>query len=436
MSRKKRKRRPRKSVSKSAAEPVRPVAMGWGRDALAWWAACACLLVVTVWLGWLYHARVTAAPATPDTRAPARGTHVLQPSGRKARNLGALLAMTGDQLADVDIAEMSLLCAVGLPGATGLDMDHCLSTLDRWALRVKFETERHLYRAHDPRWADHYRHNEAYLRAEFLLQVLQQDLGVKYDVTASGNFDFSDSRVAFLHGMIPAAGKTTADTPGGTCASMPVLYVAIGRRLGYPLKLVTTHGHIFVRWDSKGHPNPAWRDRFNIEGAGGGFSSYDDEHYTTWPKKVTADEVRAYGYLVSLTPKEELAMFLAARGHCGLDNGQTAFAARCYENACRYDARRPCYRAWFLDAASRCRYRPATPALASLLTRHRRPTVVRQPTVDLGAPMPSATETSDLPGQSHIPRVGPWQPPPTMRGGPEPPTPPVPQVGHQPPAPR
>ena len=270
MSRKKRKRRPRKLSPKSASEPVRPVAMGWDREAVAWSVACACLLVVTVWLGWLYHARVTAAPATPDTGAPARGTHVLQPSGRKARNLGALLAMTGDQLADVDIAEMSLLCAVGLPGATGLDMDHCLSTLDRWARRVKFETERHLYRAHDPRWADHYRHNEAYLRAEFLLQVLQQDLGVKYDVTASGNFDFSDSRVAFLHGMIPAAGKTTADTPGGTCASMPVLYVAIGRRLGYPLKLVTTHGHIFVRWGKKGKRGQATFLAPSLGGHGGG----------------------------------------------------------------------------------------------------------------------------------------------------------------------
>ena len=29
----------------------------------------------------------------------------------------------------------------------------------------------------------------------------------------------------------------------GTCSSLPVLQVAVGRRLGYPLKLVTTKGH-------------------------------------------------------------------------------------------------------------------------------------------------------------------------------------------------
>ena len=54
---------------------------------------------------------------------------------------------------------------------------------------------------------------------------------MKYDLASKDNFAFNDSRVAFIHGMIPTAGQTTADTPGGTCASMPVMYVAVGRRL-------------------------------------------------------------------------------------------------------------------------------------------------------------------------------------------------------------
>ena len=102
--------------------------------------------------------------------------------------------------------------------------------LDQWAARVKFETERHLYRTHDPKWAKYYRNSEAYRRASFLLQVLQEDLGVKYDMTARDNFAFNDSRVAFIHGMIPAPGRTVADTSGGTCTYMPVMYVAVGRR--------------------------------------------------------------------------------------------------------------------------------------------------------------------------------------------------------------
>ncbi len=292
---------------------------------------------------------------------------------RKAKSLDDLLAMPAERLADVDIAEMNLLCATGLPGAENLNIDHALATLDQWAVRVKTETDRHLYRVADPRYAEHYRHSEAFLRAEMLLQVLQGDLGVKYDMTAAHNFAFNDSRVAFIHGMIPAPGQTTADTPGGTCASMPVMYVAVGRRLGYPLKLVITKGHVFARWDGKDHPNPAWRERFNIEGSGDGFSSFEDDYYKTWPFKVADHEVRVGRYLISLTPTEEFAEFLAARGHCGRDNGKLAFAARCFENAYRYDTTRPSYRHWFLEAAMRSGYRPATPALARLLKKRRDP---------------------------------------------------------------
>jgi len=349
----------------------------------------------------------------PSTSTPTVATNAFTSPTvtRKAKSLDDLLKMSPEQLADVDIAEMNLLCAVGLPGAENLDIDHALATLGQWAQRVKFETERHLYRAHDPKWADHYRHSEAYLRAEFLLQVLQQDLGVKYDMTAKDNFDFDDSRGAFLHGMIPAEGQTVADTQGGTCASMPVMYVAIGRRLGYPLKLVTTNGHIFVRWDGEDHPNPAWRERFNIEGAGDGFSSFPDAYYTTWPFKLTEAQVRANRYLVSLTPAEEFAEFLGARGHCGLDNGQIAFAARCYENAYRYDTTRPAYRAWFLDAAMKSGYRPATPALAQMLAQRMRPALARRGRFDpMAMPKPSEMATMDtVPGLPHV-RVGQGRP--------------------------
>jgi tetratricopeptide (TPR) repeat protein len=310
-----------------------------------------------------------AKPVLPSAVRPAKVV-------RSAKTLDDLLKIPADRLGDVDIAEINLLCATGLPGAEKLDIDHALATLDDWAKRVKFETDRHLYRVTDPRYAEHYRHSEAYLRAEMLLQALQVDLGVKYDLAARYNFSFKDSRVAFIHGMIPVPGQPLTDTPGGTCASMPVMYVAVGRRLGYPLKLVTTKGHVFVRWDGKDHFNPAWRERFNIEGSGDGFSSFDDAHYKTWPFKLTDKEVKANRYLVSLTPTEEFAEFLAARGHCGSDNGQPAFAARCYENAYGYDPSRPCYRAWFGDAALLSGYRPHIPVLASLLARRRQPSVL------------------------------------------------------------
>jgi len=305
--------------------------------------------------------RAAHTPAADAPRSPERS------ASSAPSELSALLALPAEAIGAVDIARLNLLCASGLPGAEALDLAAALETLDAWAAHVQRETERHLYRVNDPRYAEHYRRSEAYFRAEMLLQVLQTDLGVKYNQGAAWDFSFADSRVAFLHGMIPPPGRGVEEMPGGTCLSMPVMYAAIGRRLGYPLALVMTDSHVFVRWDGEGHANPAWRERFNIEGAGEGFSSFPDDYYRTWPRAVGAREVELNRYLVSLTPAETFALFLAARGHCLLDNGDAAGAARCYEDAYRYDDSRACYAAWFLDAAVPSGYRPAHPALRAMI---------------------------------------------------------------------
>jgi hypothetical protein len=406
LSKKKRKSRARKPAPK-------PPEASWARKALniALPVLTIAVLALVAYLVFFSNKPSTSTPSSSTPGGIAASSFDAPKYTRKAQTLNDLLDLPVEQLADVDIAEMNLLCAVGLPGAEKLDIDHALATLDQWAQRVKFETERHLYRAHDPKWADHYRHSEAYLRAEFLVQVLYEDLGVRYNLAAKNNFDFDDSRVAFLHGMIPAKGQTVADTQGGTCVSMPVMITAVGRRLGYPLKLVTTNGHVFVRWDGQNHANPAWRERFNME-VTNGFSSFPDDYYKTWPFKLTEAQVKANRYLVSLTPAEEFAEFLAARGHCGLDNGQIAFAARSYENAYRYDTTRPAYRAWFLDAAMKSGYRPATPALAQMLAeRINRIASARRGRFDPMA-MPKPREMAAMgtvPGLPHI-RVGQGQP--------------------------
>lgn len=367
-------------------------------------------------------------PPSPDITAagyrdstPLRAAFDLAP-----RTLNELLALPANELGKVDIARMNLLCATGLPGplpgagaeAEKLDVELALATLDQWAQRVAFETERHRYRVTDPQYAEHYQHSEAYFRAEMLMQVLCQDLGVKYDMETVGNFSFKDSRVAFIHGMIPTKGQTPADTPGGTCASMPVLVVAIGRRLGYPLKLVTTEGHVFVRWEGTEHSNPDFRGRgrFNIETTSG-FIGYPDEYYKTWPFKLTDEQVRTNGHLLSLSPSEEFAQFLASRGHCAIDNDLTGFAARCYENAYRYDTLRPCYAAWFVDAAARSDYQPFTPALMGLLARQRPAGIMRRTFDDAFFPTPN-----------HVTGPRPPNAPPIFGMGVQSPQPPAPGI--------
>ncbi|QQE12732.1 hypothetical protein JD969_04515 [Planctomycetota bacterium] len=287
------------------------------------------------------------------------------------KTLNELLDLPKEKLDKVDIARINLLCASELPATRELDVEHALKKLDEWAQRVAYETDRHLYRVNDPLFAKHYGNSEAQYRAEMLTQVLYEDLNIKYNPEAINSFSFTDPSVAFIHGMIPASGKTTADTPGGTCVSMPVLYVAVGRRLGYPLKLVTTDSHIFVRWDTSNtdwyvKPKYSIGESFNIETTNG-FNRYNDDYYRAWPRILTEQEVLKNGYLVSLSPAEEFAQFMAARGHHAMDVGQYAFATRCYENAFRSDGSRPCFSAWFLRAAQVSDYQTKTPELQQML---------------------------------------------------------------------
>jgi hypothetical protein len=90
---------------------------------------------------------------------------------------------------------------------------------------------------------------------------------------------------------------------------MPVLVVAVGRRLGYPLKLVTAKNHVFVRWEDG-------RECFNVEATTEGFVSHPDDYYRQWPEPMTTEEQEAEGFLKSLTPAQEFAVFLSVRGFC------------------------------------------------------------------------------------------------------------------------
>lgn len=242
------------------------------------------------------------------------------PVAKHARSLEQLLAMGPDQLAKVDIAEMNLLCAAGLPGSEGMDIDKCLAKLDQWAARVKEVTERHLYRLTDPRYkehAEHFKHSEARFRAEWLMSTLQDDIGLHYHAGFAPPDKPAQppktSKEHFIHGLMDNDDPHKAF--GGNCVSLPVAYIAVGRRLGYPVKLVCSKEHTFCRWEGGDHPNAKWRDRFNFDGAGNGFSIDPDEFYLSWPRKSTPEQVELCDWLKSLTPWQELAIFVAHRGH-------------------------------------------------------------------------------------------------------------------------
>lgn len=248
------------------------------------------------------------------TFAPARRTTATLPDWR------ALAEMTDDELAGVDVAVMNLACAAGLPGGEAIDYPGCLETLDRWADVVGQLMERnfdHLYRPRPER----YDHSESLFRAVMLVKLLQKFCGVRYNPTKtepkpSDPYEMID---VFIHGVTQG--------PGGTCANLPVVYAAVGRRLGYPLRLVKAKGHLFNRWD-----DPATGERFNFDGATrpGSVNTHPDDYYRVWPSPVNEDEEWQFGYLKSLTARDELAKCIGTRAHQWKEHGNYRAAVATY----------------------------------------------------------------------------------------------------------
>lgn len=236
-------------------------------------------------------------------------------------SLGDLLAMRRADLASVDIALVNLLCAEGLPGAEDLNVSASLATLDRWTDAVRRYTRDCTgdYQREPAR----YGHHKGFFKLVSMAVLLKRGLGIAYQPRAIGNFDFTDSRDDLLHGLLTRK--------LGTCASLPVLCVAIGRRLGYPMHLAIAKGHVLCQWVNAdgSHVN------FEISGNDGECSRFDDAHYYAWPRHLTPHELASGRYLRSLAPAEELSLFLETRGHCLTDNERFEEAAEAYGHALR-----------------------------------------------------------------------------------------------------
>jgi hypothetical protein len=227
--------------------------------------------------------------------------------------LAELLALPPAELEHCDIAQMNLLCAESLPGAENLRVDESLATLDQWAQHIKSEIDRNFHHySEDPAY---FYNSSNFYKMAMIAVVLYEDYNIRYNpkwMAAPGTEQpddhfYADSRDILIHGLL-------GDQRMGTCSSMPVLYIALGRRLGYPLKLVKAKGHLFMRWDTP-------TEKFDMDATGKGLNKYDDEEYKKWPFPLTEKDIQEEDYLKSLSPHEELSVFLSIRGFCQTDNG-------------------------------------------------------------------------------------------------------------------
>ena len=210
----------------------------------------------------------------------------------------SLCCLSDEELAKLDVAEANLVCAKGLPGSESIPYAECIDRLNHYARCVRHHTEQRMLDFANQ--ADKYDHSEAKFRIVWMISVLQNVFGIHYN-PAKKSLDVPfDTADIFIHGALVGE--------GGTCASLPVVYTAVGRRLGYPLKLVACKGHQFLRWDQAGG------ERFNIEVNDRSIDDPPDDNYRTGRYEITSWEEKAYCLLQSETQKIELAGFLKERG--------------------------------------------------------------------------------------------------------------------------
>ena len=234
-----------------------------------------------------------------------------------------------------DVAAINLGCARGLPSVIEADFPAYMALLDRMAEAVRVRTEKS-WRLFKLKPAEFHR-SENVFRVLTMEHVLRMQFGVKYDpiVSAERQTDKTrppaDASEMFVHGVLGS--KRT-----GTCSSLPTFSIAIGRRLGYPLKLIRVPNHTLFRWDDG-------TERFNVQHTDSGSKLVLDEYFHTWPRVWDADmhamNDRTKVWLHSLTPLQEASKFLCNRAiicRClgRLDDGLAAVVS-----AARFDPGNP-----------------------------------------------------------------------------------------------
>ncbi|MBI5874301.1 MAG: tetratricopeptide repeat protein [Deltaproteobacteria bacterium] len=116
--------------------------------------------------------------------------------------------------------------------------------------------------------------------------------GIKYDLS-DPNAEKLENR--YLNGIL--------DTKKGSCVTMPLLYLSIAQRLGYPVYPVTAPQHLFLRYI-----DPNLQEQ-NIDPAGEGGYVSDDEYI--YVLQISPRALKNGAYLRTLTYRELLADLVA-----------------------------------------------------------------------------------------------------------------------------
>lgn len=212
-----------------------------------------------------------------------------------------LLSFSDAELESLDPVLINLAVVRKLPEYANVEVDRYVKTIDEWADRVERTNALALERGvssdplfqYDP---------DLWACGGMAIALAGESIGIEYtrDVLDPG-----DPSQTFLPGII--------DTKQGTCANMPVLYLAIAHRLGWPLKGVVSRDHFWVRWDDG-------EKQFNLEATNAAAEGDGVGAFTSAPDETYIDELRtpqvaveSGSDLTSLTARQTLGVYLQSR---------------------------------------------------------------------------------------------------------------------------
>ena len=236
------------------------------------------------------------------------------------RTVLQLLALSDEELEKVDVLELDLAVSREIKGHEDLDYDHYCNIVDKWTRQfsLKLKESEQIFNSSPHLW----KNDIDLFRFGMLASFLEHEIGVDYneDQKFIKKGRYTNPGDLFLYGLI--------DTRRGSCANMPTLHVAIGRRMGWPVSLACIGHHFVCRFDNG-------EKVYSLEATAvgrGGYSIGTDKECIQW-YDISEQAIKSGSDLHSFSAREMLGTFIGFRARHYNDIGQTALADSDYSLA-------------------------------------------------------------------------------------------------------
>jgi hypothetical protein len=243
---------------------------------------------------------------------------------KEARSVGGLTALSDDELGTVDVIALNLAVARGVPKLSGLKSTEYCRTVDDWARRFRqWLPSREKTFGPPARAKGKGKQDIHAFRLAKLGEFLRSEIGIHPLTSPPGRGDSAkppqeaDPGRFFVHALI--------DKKRASAATLPVIAVAICRRLDWPVSLACAGSTLVCRYE-KG------KVRWNLlaeEGAPSGVRVAGDAE-VIGRFRLSPRAVMSGSDLRKLSGRQMLGVFLGLRARYFADAGQLDRAERDY----------------------------------------------------------------------------------------------------------